>query len=309
MPGADHKISSSEARNAIVRSGYLIESRLDRLLVDRGYYVQANDAYLDPVSGKSREIDLYAMTARLITQRPPKHLLFNVLLIECVNNPQPLVLLTKEPQIGFLFHEDLRVAGLPVKLAPARPEEQWEPIHEALKLDQFHHYCADRVATQFCSFTRKQQNQDWMAQHEGPQFDAFQKLCDAVSYTQDRQFKGWKFAEHEEINLEFYYPVLIVQGDLLDGRPSRHGVTLRAARHLAFRRTVVRGQAAETYEIDVVTERHFPRFLDLVERELETIVRRIKVRMDRFLKSIDRIAAKGRRLQKPEAIRRTLEAL
>src|SRR5262247_3771309 len=35
-------------------------------------------------------------------------------------------------------------------------------LQEALHLEKFHHYCARPVATQFCSFVRKA-NQDWMA--------------------------------------------------------------------------------------------------------------------------------------------------
>jgi hypothetical protein len=304
MPGPQQTISRADAERAILRSGYLIESRLERLLAGQGYYIEANDAYLDPLTGKSREIDLYALTARQVTNR--LDFVFNVLLIECINNPQPFVLLTKRPQIGFLFHEDLRVAGLPVKLVTGNRHRRWEPIQEALKLGKFHHYCAKRVATQFCSFTRKP-NQDWMAQHEGPHFDALQKLCDAVSYVQDRQFKGWQFGSDETINLEFYYPVLVVQGELLEGRPSAKGITLSPARHVPFRRTAIRGSNAETYQIDIVTERHFPRLVHLLNDELETIVRRIKARKKRFLKSVDRIVAKGRRLRSPDTIRKALE--
>jgi len=295
-------ITLQEAKQALVRSGYLVESRLEQKLLSAGYYVDANDAYPDPATGKSRELDLSAITARNLSRY--RDFIFNVLLIECVNNPEPLTLITKKPVIGFLFHEELRVAGLPVKLLA--PNGRWTPIHDALNLTKFHHYCAPRIATQFCSFTRKQ-SQQWMALHEGPHFDSFQKLCDAVDYRQDEHFKSWRFGPQEPVNLEFYYPVLVVQGDLLEARPRGVSVTLKPARHVQFRKTVIRGSEPRTYQIDVVTESHFPRFLSLLDKELDTIARRLKTRRAVVQRSISRIVSAARRLRSPDAVRRAME--
>jgi hypothetical protein len=296
-------ITSQEATQALARSGYLMEARLEQKLVSAGYYVDANDAYPDPTTGKSRELDLFAITAHRVSREDDW--IFNVLLIECVNNPEPLALITKEPVVGFLFHEDLRVAGLPVKLLA--PNGLWVPIQDSLNLAKFHHYCATRIATQFCSFTKKSAKQEWMALHESPHFDAFQKLCDAVDYRQDQHFKSWKFGPHEPVNLEFYYPVLVVQGSLLEARLRGTSAILKPATHLQFRRTVIRESKPRTYQIDVVTERHFPRFLALLDKELETIVRRMKARRRVVQQSVSKIVISARRLRSPDAVRRALE--
>ncbi len=295
-------ITQQEAAQALVRSGYLVESRLEQKLLSAGYYVDANDAYADPDTGKSRELDLFAITA--CNLRRHRDWIFNVLLIECVNNPEPLALITKKPIIGFLFHEDLRVAGLPAKLLV--PNGRWTPIQKALNLEKFHHYCASRIATQFCSFTKKQ-SQQWMALHEGSHFDSFQKLCNAVDYRQDQHFKSWKFGPEEPVNLEFYYPILVVQGELLEARPSGASVVLKPAKHLQFRRTVIRGSESRTYQIDVVTEAHFARYLSLLENELETIVRRIKARRKIVQRSVSKIVSAAKRLRSPDAVRSAME--
>jgi hypothetical protein len=96
MPTSTGSISRHEAAEALRRSGYLLEARVEHFLATHGYYVDANDAYPDPATGKSRELDLVAMTARRVSR--DDDFVFNILLIECVNNPQPLVLLTKKPQ-------------------------------------------------------------------------------------------------------------------------------------------------------------------------------------------------------------------
>lgn len=298
-------ITHAEATKALLNSGYLLESRLERLLVARGYSVDANDAYPDPTTGKSRELDLAAITARRLSR--DYDFVFNVLLVECVNNPQPLVLLTKQPQVGFLFHEDLRLAGLPAKLFDRRTG-RWSRLQEALHLEKFHHYHASRVATQFCSFAKKAGN-DWMALHEGPHFDAFSKLCDAVDHFQNKHFTSWRFADKESVNVEFYYPVLVVQGELLEGRVQKTGVTLRTARHLQFRRTAIRRSEAIAYQIDVVQEKQFSRFVAMLEKELELIVRRLKARSAVIRDSVSKIVVRARRLRSPDAIRKAMEAV
>ena len=58
------RITTDEARDALLRSGYLLEVRLESRLRAAGYYVEANSAYRDPESGKSRELDLFAIGAR-----------------------------------------------------------------------------------------------------------------------------------------------------------------------------------------------------------------------------------------------------
>jgi hypothetical protein len=303
---AGNSITRDDATKALLNSGYLLESRLEQVLVARGYYVDANDAYPDPATGKSRELDLMAITARGLSRE--YDFVFNVLLIECVNNPQPLVLLTKKPQVGFLFHEDVRLAGLPAKLFDQR-SGRWTKLQEAIHLEKFHHYCTGRVATQFCSFARKKAGGEWMALHEGPHFDSFAKLCDAVDYFQHKHFTSWRFSDKEAVNVEFYYPVLVVQGDLLEGRIQKRGIALREASHLQFRRTAIRTSEATKYHIDVVQEKRFPRFVAMLESELEVTVNRLKTRRRLVRDSVSRIVLKARRLRSPEAVRKVMEVV
>jgi hypothetical protein len=299
-------ISRSEAQRALLQSGYLLETRLETHLQRSGYYVEANNSYPDPDTGKSRELDLYGMTAIKAGPRE-QDFVFSVLLVECVNNPQPVALITKEPQVPFLHHKDVKHAGLPVKFLT--PEDRWESLPDYLGLDKFHHYCKGRIATQFCSFRTKrdQQQREWMALHEEHHFDCFRKLCAAADYFLDTHFKSWRFDGPEYVNIEFYYPVLVLQGELLEARPSRSAVQLVRKPHLQFRRSeFVRGEM-RNYQIDVITESYFPRFLALVEEESVRIARRLRRRHKEVQKVMDRIVRRARRLRSPEKIREALE--
>src|SRR3989442_424591 len=63
MPPPDALISHADAKDALLRSGYLLESRVEAALRRSDYYVQANASYQDPLTAKSREFDLFAMRA------------------------------------------------------------------------------------------------------------------------------------------------------------------------------------------------------------------------------------------------------
>ena len=80
---------------------------------------------------------------------------FNVLLIEAVNNPQPIAFITKESQVSFLHHEDIKVAGLPIKIPDKDSPNGWVFLPEYLSMNEYHHYCQGKIATQYCSFKQK----------------------------------------------------------------------------------------------------------------------------------------------------------
>jgi hypothetical protein len=61
-------------------------------------------------------------------------------------------------------------------------------------MNEYHHYCQGRVATQYCSFTQKKNdsgNKEWMAFHEETHFNSFRTLSVAVEYYKDYLYRGW----------------------------------------------------------------------------------------------------------------------
>ena len=301
------KISRNEIRDALLRSGYLLESRVESRLREHWGYVETNASYQDPETGKSRELDVYSMAA---VKAGPEDFdfVFPVLVIECVNNLQPIALLTKEPLTPFLHHEDVKMAGLPVKIRDGG-RSAWQGLAEFLRMEDYHHYCQGRVATQYCSFSRKKSGsqKEWFATHEGSHFDSLKKLCDATDYFVDRHFKSWSFAEKEWVNIDFYYPLLIVQGELLDARAGKRSVTLRRTCHVQFRRSVVVGGKEENYQIDVIEERYLSKYLEIIDRELEKTARLLRRRHRAVRDAIDHIVRSARRLRSPERIRKVME--
>lgn len=304
---AFQRVSRQQAEEALLRSGYLLESRLETVIYESGpYFVEANKAYPDPYTGKSRELDLYAMALR---RAGPEEFdwLVPVILIECVNNPQPIAFITKQPIGSDMHRYEIKMAGLPVKIPVEGEPDSWGCLADYLDMKTYHHYCRGRVATQFCSFRQKGSSGEWMATHEDEHFDSFRKLAAAVEHFADDHFKSWSFENHENVNVEMYYPVVVLQGELLDARPTKRSARITEADHIQYRLSVFIQGRVDDYQIDVVTERFFPRYLEIIHREIFKTARLMRRRGDVIRNAVDQIAAEAKGLESPDKIRAAME--
>jgi hypothetical protein len=299
------EITHAEIRDALSRSGYLIESRVGVVLRRFGYFVELNASIADPDTNKSRELDIHAIRARQCGGHR-FDFIFPILLVECVNNPQPIVFFTTPPEVPSLRTDAIAVSGLPVKVWPnTEPWNRATDLRTYVDFGKWHHYCLGRVATQFCSFARKggASGREWMALHEGPHFDAFKKLGDAVDHFKEEHIGSWIIASHEHINLQIYYPILVVQGNLLELRSGRANSSVRPVKHVRFRRSVSSHSAARYYQIDVVHEKALPQLLRVIQQEIERLARLLSRRAPTVQGAVDRIAARARRARSSAGIR------
>jgi hypothetical protein len=257
-------VSQEDMRRAHLRSGYLLEHRIETVLRRKGWLVEASKAYRDNETGKSREFDLSALQPwKIGSQKQPKtkkDFVWAHLLIECVNNPQPLAFLTKlRPYTPYGIEEIVFVCDPAIVSTKTGKHD----IREFLDMSSYHHYCRGRVATQFCSFVMKRDKREWMATHEQEHFDTFATLTKVVDDCVD----GFKYSRGTYLNATLICPVLVIQGALLDVRHDKGQLVFRTQDHLRYRRSVATGKQGRDYVIDVVTERGFPRYLLMLEEE------------------------------------------
>ncbi len=280
------EITDTEMKGALSRSGYLLEARVEDLLLNRGYQLDANIGYPDPLEGKTRELDARAMKGSILEDR---HSVWATLLIECSNNLQPLVLMTKA-QSDPLVHEAVPCCGLPLTISG-------ESVQSRLSLQDFHHYCKGTVATQFCSFQQKKDTKEWMACHDEGQWSSIKKLGDALVHDA-RQLKAtWVPGESDDepINLTFYYCALVLQGRLVHVDARAAEPDPRVAALGVLRRAVSWHRKSQDYFIDFVTEAALPAYLDLVDQELGDLARRVGAALGDFKRAASEVA-KQRRL-------------
>jgi hypothetical protein len=99
----------------------------------------------------------------------------------------------------------------------------------------------------------------------------------------------------------------VFQGELLDVRPRKKSLRLLPANHIQFRRSaIVHGKETE-YRVDVVTERFFSRYLDIVQQESIKSARLLRRRHRFARRAIDKITRAARRLKSPERRRAAMD--
>ncbi len=202
------------------------------------------------------------------------------------------------------------MVGLPVKIPDKERRVGWQPMSEFLAMEDFHHYCKGRVGTQYCSFARKKGggDEEWMAMHEGSHFDSFRKLCDVTEYQIDKNFKGWSFdGTREDLNIEIYYPVIVVQGDLVEACESKRSVTFRSADHIQFRQSVARRGKVDSYQMDIVREKYLPKYLELIDSELEKTAQLLAGHHEIIRSAISSIVEQAKEITSPEHQRRIMD--
>ena len=199
--------------DALLRSGYVMESRILHSLVQKGFFVEPNQRIIDPITGKSREIDFVAeLWAGLHTDSKISVSVHFV--CEAKNNPYPVVLLTELP-----FSPNL---------------ETWDSLHEG-KTGLFRHeyfepsffdFLTDgqKPYTQYCSFKPKKNGKDseWFAWHPDDFHDDLEKI---VSYCRHNAKLIESFNDDYH-RLFLYVPVVVLSGDLYVANPQDGTVAL-----------------------------------------------------------------------------------
>ncbi len=311
-PNPVTKISTKEMEEAIKRSGYLIEQRIEKIILKEGFYVETNPVFPDPDTGKSREIDISAISAKRLYKKPLIYI-FPKLLCECENNFQPIVFFTKESVIAFLHHYEVKVSGFPVKFWE---KDGYVSFSDFTKMEKFHHYCKGKVATQYCTFFPPKGEKPWIAHHGDEQHDTLNTLIKMLEYEIADHYAGWddwvlpRKADEENINIQVYYPLLILQGDLYSATTTKKGVSFKKVKHIQFRKEsfLPKLNKKEDYQIDVITKDYLQDYLKIVDSEMEKVIKVFNRKRKDILKSIQKIVKELKALKKkPKSYRGYLE--
>lgn len=303
QPPEELLITPDEIKAALEASGYLLEGRMGRALESKGFFVERSSFRADPRDeSKSIEIDVWGRASETINKEDGSYVVAEPI-IECKNNSQPVVFFLKSQPVLEINDNNIKYAGWPI--SSADPETRHHvPLHKLLTMKDWHHYClATEVATQFCSFTRnavaeevvKKQKQkekkgsdglmreDWRWKTEAMEnySKSFSNLCVALATVGAGSFDIRK----QNIELEFYYPIVVFQGPLYEARMKGGEIELRRTDHLQFHHAASIGSAIVRAQIDVVSEQGFPGLVDTITDELRRIAEGIRSMEARLLNS------------------------
>jgi len=318
MTKDNKKITEKEMEDSILRSGYLLEQRVEVVLEKNAYFVTTNDAYPDPVTGKSREIDINALSAFKLSK--DYDFLFSRFLCECENNHQPVVFFVKDSPVSFLNSNYLKCAGLPVQFInnkdiPVKGTSQksnyrYIDLPDFLNIEKFHHYCKDPVSSQYCSFNRKNDKSPWIAYHEETHHNSLNNLIFALEAKIDDYYDDYIIPEKDEtdqINIDIYYPVLILQGPLHSARIQKGKLKLKKEKHIRYIKEYFSKDKKDTYIIDVITEKYLSKYLKVIEEEMTRMQNKLKRKKKIVRASLDTLVEKAKKKKKTETFRDIFE--
>lgn len=253
------KISEQEMLDSLLRSGYLFESEITKLLVNYGFFVESNLTSLDPLTGKNREIDLLAEFDHFTEDRANnKVVAFARIVFEIKNNNAPLVLLTQhEYSPNSDIYTGLKVGmTIPENLKNIYYSDFFDILFNESKKDLF---------TQYCSFSRKKNEQkkdELMAHHPDIIYSALHKITHFCEEMADKWNNEERSHKDDYLRNFLYLPVLLIKEDLYEleiGDDNENKLKKVERSHLVFNYHYK--QVPQTSIIHIVTKEGLKDFL------------------------------------------------
>lgn len=258
------EITENEMLEALNRSGYLLESEVVKIFTQQGYFVEANQVVLDPLTGKSREIDIVATIGEYLHEEAI-HIGIS-LVIEVKNNTSPLVLLTESHNSALDIN--VKTASTVYDSTPFF----WEGFHELLNNKK------DVLFSQYCCFEKKNgKDKELMALHSDIVYSGLTKITQysEENIEQVRQyFKEGTTSIKSEI---VYLPVLLINDDLYEFRLANKGDGyLKRVERSKLQFNYYYKQEPKSSLIYVVTKKGLPGFIRTMKRNKQKVMELIK---------------------------------
>lgn len=267
----DEKITNDEMNEALLRSGYLLESRLLKILSDFDYTLHPNDVYPDPSTNKSREIDIFGISPRqVVTLSLDRKLIVDIqhnIIIECSNNPQPAVFFRRTDKKKFTIFGKFKFNKIEQEPNENSTSADFE-FHTFTTESNLFHYNNFQRCSQYCSFALKKSStnnkKEWFATHPDGLHDVFNKLYDFVNHTfQSNQDWIQTGVKNDDVYANLYFPVIVLQGDLYEAIEEDGKVNLTKVNHTIYE-FIRYENDSRVLLIDIITEEYFPEYIKLL---------------------------------------------
>lgn len=314
------ELNESTMKELIIQSGYLLEKRVATLLRNSGYKVVPNRGFKDVDTNKSREYDVYAYKD-IEVYGTGSYGIYPTLVCECKNYSLPVVFFVQEKRDFKPLQDEVRVSGIPSKIWR---RNKYISMQEFVNVLDFHHYCKPEVpvATQYCEFNKKKDSSGWVPCHSEESHETIRTLTKALEQEIEDDFRNmnqWLMPEEIEkefIDLSFYYPVLVLQGDIYaayiedNNLSGNNNLTFDKCQHIQYNSEFFSFYDNEviSYHIDVISEKYLPFYLKLIDREMLKIKEVLQQQKQNVMCSIDKIITECRSIEnKPKTYRKYLE--
>jgi len=203
--------------DALHRSGYLLEAEISRTLAASGFFIESNQVIEDPITGKTREIDLIAEYYKYDKERSAYKVTANLhYIFEIKNNLFPVVLLSRfefSPVI-----EDWLGLKEALTLPKGLPYEPHESFYETLIQKD------TAIYTQYCSFQKKKEKDELMALHPENIHSGLAKItqyCEEMVKLHDKDLIYEDPDKDDYLRHFLFLPILLINDDLYELREDK----------------------------------------------------------------------------------------
>lgn len=263
-----------EWKENIERSGKLFEHEVALLLQDKFGWIIPNYAYTDIEEGKSRELDIFVITAKKLGPERKMHFLFPILLVAI--KAISLVCFVRREFMSRYTIGDVHFSGMPKTIYSRGNEFE---LVEYLNLEKFHHFYKYRyISSQFWTPLEKDKEK------KGDYFynSLILPLIKAVVAEKEDHESGWYFdPEEEQVNLQFYYPIIVVK-ELWECKLKGSEPQYVKTPKIGFLARYASGKVSGSYHIDVCDKNGLKILLKTMNAEVNRISDFIKKRIKIF---------------------------
>jgi hypothetical protein len=257
-----------DIKDALSRTGFLLEHRVAQTLRRPPHWnADISQAYPDPETGKSREIDVFASIVRYVSRKPEELAITARLIIECKNNSAPFVLIGNLVKNFPHFDDSVILTFDPLRLrfpkAPlrlAKLELHLDHLAGSIMEDEFTAYQLLRLV---------RQNKVWKAGNNAIYDSILYPLAKAWSYTIDRVRKdkeedekrhgieSWRFPW-----LYYFFPIVVTSGQLFVLDVSDENLQVSGAKWAKIKRSFYSADLKCDLRADVVSFDHWDEYLE-----------------------------------------------
>jgi hypothetical protein len=243
--------SAEQILAALENTGFLLEYRVAQKLQELGFYAYMNHPFVDPDSGKTREIDVLAEIYDNIKNGDLAEILVHAsLLVECKNYKDPLLLIG-EPATTIFHNEKPIITFDPLQFDfPRRPGSSQLGIRFELRLGDLPSYCTQGfIGSQLLKMHRNRGV--WQASNDAVYDSIVYPLAKADEY--EKAWRGGEDLDEKPWDLPAFtsnFAVLVTSSDLfaVEMFPNR----TPEVRQVGWA-PLVRYFSESTFVVDVVT--------------------------------------------------------
>lgn len=275
-------ITEDDIKQALVRSGYLLENRVLNFFLENNFAAESSHIFfLNKEDNSYREIDVIAksfLNSYDISGTDESVDLAIKFVVECINNPVPLVLFENK----YDFDE---------------PSADWatsilngsENLLELCSTEW--QYCINEYESkifqqlpsrQYCTFLKKKDRgkDEWMANHPNDFHNTLNKLSLYTRHSLKADVDRWNGIRPQRCRLNIVVPLIVLQGEMFEVKCSKD-IELNPVEYYRLK-TPYEQENNSNISIDIITEKFLQKYLNEKLSGIQQMFDLLKIKIEEY---------------------------